>query len=218
LLLCHSRTMIFPDPRAETEEGIIAVGGELSVETLCEAYSKGIFPWPQEGLPMLWFSPERRGILEFTEFHVQKSLKKYARKNPQIFFTINQAFEQVIRECRLQERKGQSGTWILGEMELAYTELFRAGYVLSLECWRPGLENQAELIGGIYGVMLDGHFSGESMFFREPNASKLALWQLVEYLRERGHQWMDIQMVTPVLEAFGGKYISREEFLQKRGL
>ncbi len=211
--------MIFPDPRAPTEDGLIAIGGELTTESLCEAYSKGIFPWPQEGLPMLWFSPEQRGVLEFADFHISSSLKKFSRNNPQLFFTLNQAFEEVIRGCREQKRTDQNGTWILEEMEMAYLELFEAGYTISLECWEPlGLGDAPVLVGGIYGVLLNGLFSGESMFHRRTNASKMCLWRLVEHLQSLGHKWMDIQMVTPLLSAFGGKYISREEFLQKKGI
>lgn len=211
--------MIFPDPRAPTEDGLIAIGGELTVENLCEAYRKGIFPWPQEGLPMLWFSPEKRGILDFADFHISSSLQKFKRKNPQISFTINEAFDQVIRGCREQKRKDQNGTWILEEMEEAYKALFSRGLAISIECWeRPAETSRLALVGGIYGVLIDGLFSGESMFHRRTNASKLALCHLVEYLRSQGYRWMDIQMVTPLLEAFGGKYISREEFLRRKGL
>ena len=128
-------------------------------------------------------------------------------------FTLNQAFDEVMQACGLQPRPGQSGTWILPEMRPPYLELQKNGKALSLECWEDGV-----LIGGIYGVLIRGLFSGESMFFLKSNASKMCFWKLVEYLKSEGHSWMDIQMVTPVTEAFGGKYNSREEFLQRRGV
>ncbi len=188
----------------------MAVGGDLQVEILKEAYSRGIFPWPQEGLPLLWFSPDPRGVIDFSELHVPSSLHKFAKAHQNWRYTINQAFPEVLKACRRQKRPGQDGTWITQEMQQAYGHFFQAGYVLSLECW----ENE-ELVGGIYGVDVNGVFSGESMFYRKPNASKMCLWKMIQHLQEKGRTWMDIQMVTPVTEAMGGKYIPREEFLQR---
>lgn len=199
----------FPDPRETLAEGILAVGGRLDVATLYAAYSRGIFPWPQPGLPMLWFSPEKRGVLLFEDFKVPESLRRFQRRHPHITYTVNQAFLQVMEECSKQPRPGQDGTWITSGMLKAYEDFFKAGFCLSLEVW----ENQ-ELVGGIYGVLVEGVFSGESMFYRRPNASKLALWRLVELLKELGHEWMDVQMVTPVVGSFGGKYIDREDYLE----
>ncbi|MGZ3775592.1 MAG: leucyl/phenylalanyl-tRNA--protein transferase [Pseudobdellovibrionaceae bacterium] len=199
----------FPDPRETLAEGIIAVGGKLDVGTLYAAYSKGIFPWPQPGLPMLWFSPELRGVLEFDDFHVPESLQRFRRKNPQIELTENKDFQRVIEECSKQPRPGQEGTWILPAMKRAYLDLFREGYCLSVE-----VREDNNLIGGIYGVLVQGVFSGESMFYKKPNASKLALWHLVEILSARGHEWIDVQMVTPVIKSMGGKYVDREIYLQ----
>ncbi|GIL16432.1 MAG: leucyl/phenylalanyl-tRNA--protein transferase [Oligoflexia bacterium] len=210
----HNNPMIdFPNPRLTTAEGLVAVGGNLKVETLVAAYSKGIFPWPQEGYPMLWFCPDPRGVLDFHDFHVPTSLKKFEKKHPNWKVTTNQAFPEVIRQCRLQKRPGQSGTWISKEIQAAYIKFFEAGFVLSLEVW-----DGDELIGGIYGVLLKGLFSGESMFYKRDNASKIAFWKIVEHLKSLGHQWMDIQMVTSVTKAFGGKYIPREEFLRRLGI
>ncbi len=201
--------MAFPDPRETLAEGIVAVGGKLDVGTLYTAYHMGIFPWPQEGYPLLWFSPEKRGILEFREFHVSHSLKKFRRNNPQIEFSVNKHFHHVIEECAKQPRPGQLGTWILPAMKAGYLQFFEAGHALSVEVREGNI-----LIGGIYGVLVDGLFSAESMFFKKSNASKLALWHLVETLQARGHAWMDIQMVTPITESFGGKYVEREIFLK----
>ncbi|WP_413558218.1 leucyl/phenylalanyl-tRNA--protein transferase [Bdellovibrio sp. HCB209] len=199
----------FPDPRDTMAEGILAVGGKLDVGTLYTAYSRGIFPWPQVGFPMLWFSPEKRGVLFFNEFHVPESLERYRRKNPQITYTVNKDFDHVISECSRQPRPGQEGTWILPGMKQAYHEFYKAGFCMSLEVRENNI-----LIGGIYGVLVDGVFSGESMFYKKPNASKLALWFLVEYLTDKGHEWMDVQMVTPVVGQMGGRLIDREEYLQ----
>lgn len=202
----------FPDPRDTLAEGIIAVGGKLDGATLYAAYSRGIFPWPQEGFPMLWFSPERRGVLLFSEFKVPESLRRYRRKNPQITFTVNKDFHQVIEECSKQPRPNQQGTWITPGMKRAYLDFFHEGFALSIEVRENNM-----VIGGIYGVLVEGVFSGESMFYKKPNASKLALWYLVDYLHAQGHQWIDVQMVTPVIESMGGKYVDREVYLTMLG-
>lgn len=199
----------FPDPRETLAEGILAIGGSLDVGTLYTAYSKGIFPWPQPGLPMLWFSPEERGVLEFRDFHVPESLRRFRKRHPEIHFSVNQDFHHVLEECSKQPRPGQDGTWITGQMKRAYMEFFKAGHCMSVEV----RENNV-LIGGIYGVLVEGVFSGESMFYKKPNASKLALWRLVEVLSEQGHEWIDVQMVTPVVASMGGKLIDREKYLE----
>ena len=202
----------FPDPRVSTPEGLVAIGGSWDPEILESAYRKGIFPWPQPGLPILWFSPDPRGILEFRDLHIPHSLQKFARKCPWVF-TFNQAFVEVMNECRKQRRPGQEGTWILPEMIPAYRQLHLRGQALSIECWEDGV-----LIGGLYGVDLKGLFSGESMFFLKPNASKMCFWKITEYLRARGDTWMDLQMVTDITGVFGGRYIPRDEFLRRRGV
>lgn len=209
---------LFPNPRNSSPEGLVAVGGKLEVSVLKEAYQNGIFPWPQEGLPLLWFSPDPRGILEFKDLHVPRSLRKFQRQHEGWNFTVNRAFARVIQSCRLQKRPGQDGTWILPEMEAAYVDHFNQGHALSLECWE-----QDELIGGIYGVLTSSKkgevfFSGESMFHLRDNASKMCLWKLIEHLQTQGHTWMDLQMITDVTRSFGGKYIPREEFLQRIGV
>lgn len=206
--LQHS-SVDFPDPRDTLAEGIIAVGGKLDVGTLCAAYTRGIFPWPQPGLPMLWFSPEKRGILDFKDFKVPESLRRYRRRNPQIEYTVNKDFHQVIEECSKQPRPGQEGTWITPMMRRAYLDFFKAGYCLSIEVRENNI-----VIGGIYGVLIEGVFSGESMFYKKPNASKMALWFLVELLQSQGHEWIDVQMVTPVIGSMGGKYVDREDYLE----
>lgn len=202
----------FPDPHhTEIIDGIIAVGGILDAPNLKLSYSKGIFPWPHEGYPLLWFCPDERGILEFDELRINRSLAKWIRKNePMIDVTVNQAFPQVIRECQQQVRAGQRGSWITPEIIDAYCDLSRSGDAVSVECWLD-----KNLISGIYGVRSQKYFSCESMFFKRTNASKFAFVKLVDYLKSQGLTWMDLQMVTDVSESFGGKYITREEFLDR---
>lgn len=202
----------FPNPKyTETLEGIILVGGKLSVENLIESYSLGIFPWPHEGYPLLWFCPDERGIIDFKDLHIPTSLKKWIKKNQdQIKVTVNQDFPEVIRECRSQKRKGQRGTWITDAIEKNYIALAKKGYALSVECWQG-----EELVGGIYGVLSKKYFSCESMFFKKSNMSKYAFLKLVEHLKELKLNWMDLQMVTDVSESFGAKYISKKEFLKR---
>ncbi|MGE0762673.1 MAG: leucyl/phenylalanyl-tRNA--protein transferase [Bdellovibrionales bacterium] len=199
----------FPDPRLSLTDGLVMVGGALSLENLLEAYSFGIFPWPQEGLPVLWFSPERRGILEFKSLHWSKSFQKFLRQT-KWRITANQNFVEVIRACAQAPRPGQSGTWITPDIEKAYLEFHRAGYAHSIECWQ-----QDQLVGGLYGVYVANLFAGESMFYRKDNASKYCLWWLVERLKAQGHQWMDTQMVTEGLKSLGGRYIPRAQFLRR---
>ena len=206
-MIIHPKDSIFPDPSLSDEDGLLCIGGDLNTNTLIDSYYHGIFPWPQKGLPILWFCPVKRGILNFSKLHIPARLKKF-RKSWSGEFKINSAFRQVINACRLQKRPGQSGTWILPEMIKAYTDLHKAGYAHSVEAW----END-RLVGGIYGVFVGNVFSGESMFYKKANCSKLCLWRLVEHLQNIGLEWMDVQMLTPVTETFGGEYITREEFL-----
>ena len=200
---------IFPDPKLALEEGIVDVREDLSIPVLLEAYSFGIFPWPHEGLPMLWFCPPQRGILAFKDFHLPRSLKKQARR-VKWQFTMNQSFDEVIDACAVQSRPGQPGTWINPRLARAYKEFHRAGYAHSVECW-----DGDKLIGGLYGVYVGGVFSGESMFYHIDGASKLCLLFLIEFLKTQGLSWMDCQMVTPHMEKLGAKYISRIEYLKR---
>jgi leucyl/phenylalanyl-tRNA---protein transferase len=199
----------FPDPRMTAEDGIVALGGDLDPETLLLAYSQGIFPWPTDGIPLLWFCPDPRAVLEFADLHVPRSLEK-ARRKGDLSFTVDQNFAAVIRACAKIPRAGQRGTWITPDMVRAYIRLHELGHAHSVEVWRGD-----EIVGGVYGVDAGGVFAGESMFHLEANASKLALLFLVEHLRVRGAEWMDIQMLTPHMTALGAKEISREEFLER---
>jgi leucyl/phenylalanyl-tRNA--protein transferase len=199
----------FPDPRGASEEGIVALGGHLSTENLLRAYRLGIFPWPIDGLPLPWFCPPERAILEFKDLHVSRSLR-YARNRTAFRFTINRDFPAVIAACASTPRPEQEGTWITPQIVRAYCELNRLGHAHSVEVWE-----EARLVGGIYGVEVDGAFGGESMFYLRPNASKLALLFLIEKLGASGLDWMDVQMMTPHMEALGARLVPREEFLEK---
>lgn len=205
----------FPDPRFASADGLIAVGASFHPETLRAAYRKGIFPWPHPELSsdqILWFSPDPRGVLVFGELHVSTSLQKFRRRAQAAGWTIalNRDFESVIRACGTVPRGGaHAGTWITEDLILGYLALQKTGEAHCLEI----MENETP-VGGIYGVLIDGVFSAESMYFKRSNASKLALLELVDWLKAKGHEWMDIQMVTPVLAQFGARALPRSEFLQ----
>lgn len=201
-----SQALKFPDPRMADSEGLVAVGGDLSVDRLLLAYRSGLFPWTVS--PISWWSPDPRAILEFDKLHIGESLKKVLRKN--IFrVTVDQAFAQVIAQCA-KPAPGRNETWITGEFIAAYTLLHEQGHAHSLECWLND-----ELVGGIYGVAIGGFFTGESMFHRVSNASKVALCHLVEHLQKREFKLLDIQMLTPVTKQMGGTTISREDYLER---
>jgi leucyl/phenylalanyl-tRNA--protein transferase len=183
---------------------VVAVGLDLKPETLISAYSQGVFPWPCEDMPLLWHCPQRRAVLFFDDLHVSKRLKQYLKKAPWTF-TVNRAFDRVISESSIRLNEG---TWITPEMKEAYGELHRLGHTHSVEVW-----NGSDLVGGLYGVNIGGYFAGESMFHREDNASKAAILFTVSLLKAAGRKWMDIQMLTPHMQAFGACEISRKKFL-----
>jgi len=196
----------FPDPRYAPSD-VVALGEDLRVPTLREAYRKGIFPWPHEDYPLPWFSPRRRAVIFFDELHVGRSLRKEQKKS-EFTFTIDRDFRSVIRACSETARPDQDGTWIEPNIVAAYTRLHEAGDAHSVEVWEG-----EELVGGLYGVDSGGVFTGESMFYRRPNASKLALLFLVEHLRARGATFLDCQVMTPHMKALGAREISRGRFL-----
>jgi len=203
-----SKISNFPDPLSAGKDGVLCFGGDFEPEVLLDAYFHGIFPWPHEGYPLLWFFPYERGVIYFKDLHIPQSLKKLIKKDLYTF-KLNTNFLEVIDQCSKVPRKNQKGTWITEEMKEAYKELFDLGYILSVECYR-----EEKLVGGLYGVWVAGVFSGESMFGLEDNVSKLCVLEMMKELKLRGLEWFDIQMVTPVLESLGGKYISREEYLK----
>lgn len=196
----------FPDPRLAEREGLVAVGGDLSVPRLRLAYRSGIFPWTVN--PITWWSPDPRAIFELERFHVPRSLAKSLRKQP-FEITRDRAFRHVMQACATPAL-GRGETWIKPEFIEAYTELHEQGHAHSVECWRG-----SELVGGIYGVSSGGFFAGESMFHRVTNASKVALHHLIEHLRAQGFRLFDIQMITPATRQLGAMEISREEYLKR---
>jgi leucyl/phenylalanyl-tRNA--protein transferase len=196
----------FPDPRYARGD-VIAVGDDLRVETLRDAYRHGIFPWPHEELPLPWFSPRRRTVIFFDELHVGRSLRKAERRGG-FTCTIDHAFDDVIASCAETPRGDDIGTWIGPEIIEAYSRLHHAGDAHSVEVW-----NSAELVGGLYGIDAGGVFTGESMFHRATDASKIALLFLIESLRTRGATWIDCQVMTPHMKALGAREISRNRFL-----
>jgi leucyl/phenylalanyl-tRNA--protein transferase len=201
-----SERVWFPDPESADAEGLVAVGGDLSVPRLRAAYRQGIFPWTVN--PITWWSPDPRAIFELDRFHVPRSLARFLRKNP-FEITLDHAFPQVMQGCA-EPAPGRRETWITPEFIGAYTRLHRQGHAHSLECWHAG-----QLVGGIYGVSIGGFFAGESMFHRVANASKVALHHLVRHLRERGFALFDIQQVTPVTRQLGAVEVPRSEYLRR---
>lgn len=198
--------LYFPDVKQADSGGLVAVGGDLSVERLLLAYRSGIFPWTVK--PITWWSPQPRAILEFGNFHISTSLQKVLRKQ-QFSITLNRAFSQVMKECAAA-RPNRRETWITSEFIEAYTELHKRGWAQSLECWQDGV-----LAGGIYGVSIGGFFAGESMFYRVSNASKVALFHLVKHLEQRGYELFDLQMLTTITRQLGGATIPRQDFLRR---
>lgn len=201
----------FPDPlNLPPDETVVAIGGDLQPESLLLAYRHGIFPWPDPSfVDMIWACPPQRGILAFSELHLPRSLSR-ARRTSGYTFTFDRAFDLVIAACAAMPRPDQDGTWITKNMLRAYSRFHKLGHAHSIEAWHAG-----ELVGGLYGVDVDGAFAGESMFYLKPNASKLALLHLVDHLKGRGLDWMDIQMVTPHMAALGARAIPRAEFLKR---
>ena len=200
--------LIFPEPELAEEDGLLAVGGDLSKDRILLAYSMGIFPWFSEGSPILWWSPDPRLVLIPEELKVSRSLSQVIKKG--VFsVTMDTAFERVIRNCAEINRKGQQGTWITEEMIRAYISLHCAGYAHSIESWDKG-----ELAGGLYGIALGKAFFGESMFAIKSNASKVAFVTLVGYLKKLNFSFIDCQVTTEHLKSLGAKEVDRDKFLQ----
>lgn len=196
----------FPDPLAADDEGLLAIGGDLSPERLLYAYEHGIFPWYDEGLPPMWWSPNPRAIMDPEHLHVSRSLQRVIRSG-RFVVTLDRAFRQVMLECG---RERESGTWILPEMVNAYTELHDLGHAHSVEVWR----NEA-LVGGLYGVRRGALFAAESMFHRERDASKVALVFAIERLFGSGVQLFDVQFLTDHLASLGAYEIPRTAYLDR---
>jgi leucyl/phenylalanyl-tRNA--protein transferase len=205
-----TRRLEFPPPEL-AEDGLLAVGGDLRPERLVLAYSMGIFPWYEEGQPILWHSPDPRMVLRVPSLRVPRSVAK-ARRKGLFEVRLDTEFDQVIRGCATVRRQGQRSTWITPEMQEAYGELHRQGLAHSAEAWLEG-----KLVGGLYGVSLGDVFFGESMFAREPDASKVAFVALVESLAAWGMTLVDCQVYTDHLARFGAEEWPRGEYLDELG-
>lgn len=197
----------FPDPNLADDQGIVAVGGELSPQFLLSAYMQGIFPWFNDNQPILWWSPNPRLILYPKDFKISNSLKQLIRGN-KFEIRIDIDFASVIENCSKVYRAGQDGTWITPEMKNAYLELHRLGFAHSFETYWEG-----KLVGGLYGVSLGNAFFGESMFFLERDASKFALYHLVNWCLDRGFSFIDAQQPTAHLKSLGAIEVERAFFL-----
>ena len=197
--------LVFPNPSLADEDGLLAIGGDLSSERLMLAYENGIFPWYNDGEPICWYSPHERFVILPNEVKISKSMLQFMRSQ-KFSITLNTAFSDVIASCAKALRKEQDGTWIIPEMQKAYINLHLLGCAHSIEVWQNG-----ELVGGLYGVQIGKVFCGESMFSKVGNASKLALIWLCQNLEI---DLVDCQLHTEHLESMGAKMISREEFME----
>jgi leucyl/phenylalanyl-tRNA--protein transferase len=208
-----TKELYFPPVEEASYEGILAVGGDLSVERLVLAYKNGIFPWFDADEPILWWSPPERMVVNPHDYRVSKSIRNILNRN--IFeVTINKDFESVIKNCQTIERKGQDGTWISEDIIASYTKLHERGYAKSFEVWQIDSQSSWELVGGLYGVDLGHVFCGESMFSKVPNASKIAFVSLIQYLKENNYKLLDCQVHNDHLEKLGAFEISRETFMK----
>ena len=204
-----SEDLVFPSPHLASQQGLLAIGGDLSPNRLLLAYSNGIFPWYSEGEPILWWSPDPRLVLYPAELKVSRSLKKVCKQG--VFeLTMDRAFEEVITECAQVRLENHEGTWIVDDMIQAYCRLHESGFAHSVETWKDN-----RLAGGLYGVSLGKCFFGESMFTRRTNASKVALVALAEHLKQLDFAFIDCQITTAHLTRFGAREISRAHYLDE---
>ncbi len=200
-----NKTLWFPPVEDAMEDGLLAMGGDMSVNRLLLAYKNGIFPWYEGEIP-LWWSPDPRFVLYPDELKVSKSMESVLKKRS-FRFTTNTAFAEVIRSCKEGERKGQDGTWITDELETSFLELHKLGIAQSAETWFEG-----KLVGGLYGIRMGKLFFGESMFSKQSNASKFAFINYVRALQKEGVCLIDCQVYTEHLESLGARMITREMF------
>jgi leucyl/phenylalanyl-tRNA---protein transferase len=203
-----NKELFFPPLTMADEDGLLAIGGDLSKERLLLAYHSGIFPWYNEDDPICWWSPDPRFVLYPAELKISSSMKTVLQ-NGKFRFTINRAFTQVIQNCKTISREGQDGTWISPAMQKAYTILHEQGYAHSAETWLDG-----KLVGGLYGIRLGNIFFGESMFSLKTNASKFAFINYVTQMQKENVQLIDCQLHTNHLESLGAKMIPRELFTE----
>ena len=202
-----TKELYFPPVEEASFEGILAVGGDLSVNRLLLAYRNGIFPWFSDDEPIFWWAPPERMVVNPMEYKVSKSLRNIINRN--LFeVTINKNFNDVISNCQNAKRNGQEGTWITDDIIQSYTQLHQLGKAMSFEVWQND-----ELVGGLYGVDLGHVFCGESMFSKVPNASKVAFVKLIDYLKENNYKLLDCQLHNDHLEKLGAFEISRAIFM-----
>ncbi len=206
LFLPPGAPLTFPDPATSDDEGLLAIGGDLSPERLLFAYERGVFPWYDDGLPPMWWCPNPRAVMDAEHLHVSRSLRRVLRAD-RFSVSFDRAFREVMRECG---RERESGTWILPEMVDAYSVLHELGHAHSVEDWQDAL-----LVGGLYGVQRGALFAAESMFHRVRDASKVALVCAVERLFAEGIRVFDVQFLTPHLASLGAYEIPRSEYLER---
>jgi leucyl/phenylalanyl-tRNA--protein transferase len=205
-----TKALHFPPVQLSEPDGLLAIGGDLSINRLLLAYRKGIFPWYNSD-EILWWSPDPRFVLFPPELKVSKSMKKLLQQNA-FEFTINKQFSEVIAGCETVPRRGQDGTWITDDIKTAYTALHQAGFAHSAEAWQDG-----QLVGGLYGIRLGKIFFGESMFSKVSNSSKYVFIRYVQELQKEGVQLIDCQVYTSHLESLGARMIPRKLFIQLIG-
>ncbi|MBN9295655.1 MAG: leucyl/phenylalanyl-tRNA--protein transferase [Filimonas sp.] len=205
-----NNSLWFPPVNEALSDGLLAIGGDLSIDRLLLAYRNGIFPWYEDTTP-LWWCPDPRFVIFPEELNVSKSMQTLLRRRA-FTFTTNKAFEEVIHNCQSIEREGQDGTWITEEVKNAYINLHKHGYAHSAEAWLDG-----ELVGGLYGIRMGKVFFGESMFSHASNASKYAFISYVQQLIKEGIQLIDCQVYTSHLESLGARMIERDEFIRLLG-
>jgi len=203
-----SEELLFPPVDQSDEDGLLAIGGDLSSERLLLAYKNGIFPWYNEDEPICWWSPDPRFVLYPDKLKVTKSMQTVLN-NGTFRFTINRAFDEVVKNCKSITRKDQDGTWISPQVQEAYINLHQLGYAHSAEAWQNG-----KLVGGLYGVRLGKIFFGESMFSKMSNASKFAFINYVKQLQKEGVQLIDCQVYTDHLKSLGAEMINRIKFTE----
>lgn len=213
--LLNADSLAFPPVHTALNDpnGLLAFGGDLSTQRLTQAYTMGIFPWFSEGEPIMWWSPNPRAVIFCDQLKINKTLRKHLKKHAKeqgFIVTLNNAFDEVIEFCADAPFR-KEGTWIIDEMIQAYKVMHRQGLAHSIEVW-----SENELVGGLYGVAINGYFSGESMFYQQSNASKTALVFLVDLLKSQNIELLDCQMLNPFLADMGCLEISRENFIQTK--
>ena len=206
-LFALDKELVFPPVHLAEPDGLLALGGDLSVERLLLAYRNGIFPW-YEGAYILWWSPDPRFVLFPGELRISKSIKPLINRN-EFSFTVTNAFAQVIHHCKKTKRPGQQGTWITDEVEKAYCQMHEQGFAHSAEVWKDG-----KLVGGLYGIRLGNVFFGESMFSHVSNASRFAFIKYIQLLKAEGIKLIDCQVYTEYLESLGARMIDRKDFIE----